>query len=124
MSQQNEFVSFLVESLQLIGPVTAKRMFGGHGIFLEGLMFGLVASSTLYFKVDDENIGAFKKEGMGPFTYSRKGKEFAMPYYQAPDEAMEDGEELIKWANLAYGAAIRAAARKNNKKTKASKKSR
>ncbi len=49
--EEKEFVSYLVELMQSIGPVRAQAMFGGHGIFLEQLMFGLVADSVLYLKV-------------------------------------------------------------------------
>ena len=52
--KEKEFVSYVVELMQSVGPVHAKGMFGGHGIFLDGLMFGLVADSVLYLKVDAE----------------------------------------------------------------------
>ncbi|MGI9286664.1 MAG: TfoX/Sxy family protein, partial [Pseudomonadales bacterium] len=45
-----EFVNFLLEQLSPIGPVRARGMFGGHGVYLEDLMFGLIADETLYFK--------------------------------------------------------------------------
>ena len=38
-----------------------------------------------------------------------------MSYYQAPEEALEDGEEMNLWANKAYGVALKAAAKKRNK---------
>ena len=41
--EEKEFTSYVVDLMQSIGPVNAKAMFGGYGIFLEGLMFGLVA---------------------------------------------------------------------------------
>jgi len=111
---EKEFVSYVVELMQTIGPVSSKRMFGGHGIFLEGLMFGLVADSTLYLKVDSETEKAFSDIGLKPFTYDKKGKEVKMSYYQAPEEALEDSDEMNTWANLAYSAALRAAAKKRN----------
>jgi len=53
-NEEKEFVTYVVDLMQSIGPVRAKGMFGGHGIFLEGLMFGLIADSVLYLKVDKE----------------------------------------------------------------------
>jgi DNA transformation protein len=112
---EKEFVSYVVELMQSMGPVRAKGMFGGHGIFLEGLMFGLVVDSILYLKVDKETENEFKARGLEAFTYYKKGKEFKMSYYQAPEEALEDGNELNTWANKAYCAALRAASKKRKK---------
>ena len=113
--EEKEFTSYVVELMQSIGPVSSRAMFGGYGIFLEGLMFGLVAESVLYLKADKESENEFKVKGLEQFTYNKKGKEFKMSYYHAPDEALEDGEEMKSWAAKAYGAALRAAAMKRNK---------
>lgn len=115
--EEKEFVSYIVELMQSdliqsIGTVKARGMFGGHGIFLDGSMFGLVADSVLYLKVDDENKSRFEEKGLEPFTYNKNGKEFKMSYYQAPEETLENSEEMSTWANLAYQAALRAAALK------------
>ena len=114
-NEEKEFVTYVVDLMQSIGPVRAKRMFGGHGIFLEGLMFGLIADSVLYLKVDKETEMDFKIRGLEAFTYNKKGKEFKMSYYQAPEEAIEDDEEMNSWANKAYGVALKAASKKQNK---------
>lgn len=112
---EKEFVSYVVELMQSIGPVGAKSMFGGHGIFLEELMFGLVSDSILYLKVDKETENEFNAKGLEAFTYNKKGKEFKMSYHQAPDEVFDDGEKMNCWANKAYCAALRAASKKRNK---------
>jgi len=112
---EKEFVSYVVELMQLIGPVHAKRMFGGYGIFIEELMFGLVADNVLYLKADSETVNEFIEKELEAFTYSKKGKEFKMSYYQAPEEALEEREEMNIWANKAYSAALRAASKKRNK---------
>ena len=113
--KEKEFVNYVVELMQSIGPVSAKGMFGGHGIFLDGLMFGLVADSILYLKVDQETEKEFKAKGLDAFTYNKKGKEFKMSYYQAPEDALEDAEEMNLWANKAYAGALRAASNKRAK---------
>jgi len=113
--KDTEFVTYVAELLQSVGPVNAKAMFGGHGIFLEGLMFGLIADNVFYLKVDKETEGAFKAKGLEAFTYSKKGKEYKMSYYQAPEEAMEDADEMNIWANTAYGVALKAASKKRIK---------
>ena len=90
-AEEKEFVAYVVELMQSIGPVRAKAMFGGHGIFLEDLMFGLVADSVLFLKVDKQTENNFKVRGLEAFTYMKKGKEFNMSYYQAPEEVLEEG---------------------------------
>ena len=112
---EKEYVSYIVELMQSMGPVHARGMFGGHGIFLEGLMFGLVADSVLYLKADAGTEDELKARMLEPFTYSKKGKTYRMSYYQAPEEALEDTEEMNIWANKAYGAALRAASKKRKK---------
>ena len=114
--QEKEFVTYLVDLMQSIGPVTAKSMFGGHGIFLNGLMFGLVADSALYFKTGKELQAELKTRGSEAFTYSKKGKEFKMSYYQAPEEALENSDEMKLWASKAYTAALQAAEKNPKKK--------
>ena len=47
-----------------------------------------------------------------PFTFERKGKAVVMSYFQAPDEVMESPDVMQYWASLAYGAALRAASKK------------
>ncbi len=112
---EKEFVSYVVDLMQSVGPVSAKGMFGGHGIFLGKLMFGLVADGILYLKADKEIIPEFEEKGLAAFSYIKNGKAFRMSYYQAPEEALEDVEEMNLWANKAYGAALRAGAKKRKK---------
>ena len=112
---EKEFVSYVVELMQSLGAVVAKSMFGGHGIFLEGLMFGLIADGTLYLKADKETESEFREKGLEAFTYHKKGKEFRMSYFQAPEEVLEDSEEMKTWANKAYSAARRATSKKRKK---------
>ena len=109
---EKEFSRYIVELMQSVGPVNAKAMFGGHGIFLDGLMFALIADSVLYLKIDKETENDFTAKGLEPFTYSKKGKEFKMSYYQAPGEVLEDHDEMYVWATKAYSAALRAASKK------------
>ena len=116
--QQREYVEHVIDLLQFIGPVESKSMFGGFGVFLEGLMFGLVAGNELYLKVDNQNRQDYEDLGLQAFSFEKNGKEFKMSYYQAPEEVMDDAEHLSTWASNAYGAAMRAAAKKGGKRKK------
>jgi DNA transformation protein len=111
-SEEQEFVSYVVDMLQTIGPVYSKKMFGGHGVFLEGLMFALIADNELFLKTDAESEDEFRERGLQPFTYNKKGKLIKMSYYQAPEEVMEDSDMMNEWGNKGYSAAVRAAMKK------------
>lgn len=108
MARSSEFVDFVLESLGPLGGVSARRMFGGHGIYKDGVMFGLIAEDQLYLKVDDGNRRAFEAEGLQPFTYAGKGRPVQMSYHEAPSEGLDDPEVLCDWARSAYAAARRA----------------
>jgi DNA transformation protein len=112
LAQANEFVEHLLELLEPMGIVNARRMFGGYGIYHDGLMFGLVANNTFYIKTDEMNRPEFEALGLGPFEYDKKGKIFKIAYYEAPAEALESSPEMLKWAESGYGAALRAADKK------------
>ena len=116
--EQREYAAHIVDLLQFIGPVESKSMFGGFGMFLEGLMFGLVAGNELYLKVDIQNLQDYEDLGLRAFSFEKQGRQFKISYYQAPEEAMEDAELLSDWASNAYGAAMRAAAKKGGKRKK------
>ena len=73
-NKEKEFAAYVVDLMQSLGPVQAKAMFGGYGIFLDGLMFALIADSVLYFKVDKTTENDFKLRDLEPFTYNKKGK--------------------------------------------------
>jgi DNA transformation protein len=102
------FAEHVVDLLQSMGPVDARSMFGGYGVFLDGLMFGLIADEVLYLKVDDENLPEFEELGLRPFVYDGKDRPVRMSYSEAPPDALDDAELLSRWASGAYAAARRA----------------
>ena len=110
--RHKEFVEYVVDLSQVIGPVYSKRMFGGHGIFLEGFMFGLVFNSTLYFKVDSDSRERYVNRGLEPFSYKRQGKKTNLNYYQAPEEVLDDLDIMRNWSNCAFEVAIRASVKR------------
>src|SRR5258707_8827952 len=75
----DEFVDYLREVFELFGPIRARKMFSGYGIYHNGLMFGLVAGDTLYLKGDAENANHREKEGLGRFEYSSGERVVKMP---------------------------------------------
>lgn len=91
---------FVLEQLERAVPEVAHRaMFGGVGIYSQGLFFALIADDTLYFKVDDTNRPEYEEQGMRQFD--------ALRYYEVPADALEDPEALRRWAEKAIAVAAR-----------------
>ena len=104
----SEFVDSLHEVFTAFGAIDSKRMFGGYGIYHDGLMFGLVADDVLYLKVDKQFEQRFEERGLSPFLYEKNGKQVKMSYYLAPEEIYDDPDVAREWAVLAFEAALRA----------------
>ena len=103
------FTDYVLERLEPFGGVTARRMFGGQGLFKGGLMFALIADGELFFKVDDSNRPDFEAVKSEPFTYEKKeGKTASLSYWYVPEEMIEDFDELKAWAAKAYVVAVKA----------------
>jgi DNA transformation protein len=122
MAVESDFVATVLDLLSRWGGVTARRMFGGYGLYRQGLMFALVADDVLYLKVDDQNRTAYEAAGVRPFTYDGKSKTVTLPYWEAPSELFDDPEAMIAWAQGAFAAAVRA--RKPEKPAKPAKRRR
>ena len=108
----DDFVDYVMELFGPFGTVAARRMFGGHGVYLDGLMFALVMEDTLYLKADEMNRIEFEQAGCEIFGYARKGKRATLNFFRAPEDAMESPELMLPWARTAYAAALRANAKK------------
>ena len=119
MSAGQAFVDHVAGRLLPLGPVQARRMFGGWGLFLDGVMFALIARDRLYLKADAESAARFEAAGCAPFTYQRKGKTIALSYREAPPDTLEgagDGAgDLLAWAELAVEAARRSPRKRKRK---------
>ncbi|MEO0851991.1 MAG: TfoX/Sxy family protein [Cyanobacteria bacterium J06648_11] len=114
MSEKQHFCHQVVSQLTLCGPVMARAMFGGYGLYCEGTMFALIADRELYFKVDDKNRADYERAGMVPFVYEGKHKPIAMSYYRLPADVFENVEMLSEWMDKARAAATRAKRPKRN----------
>ena len=54
-------------SLSELGDISSRPLFGGHGIYWNDVIFGMVFRDRLYFKVDEESKGEYLARGMRPF---------------------------------------------------------
>lgn len=112
---ENEFVTWLAEQLAGLGRVHARRMFGGHGLYLDDAMFAIVVDDIAYLKTDEGNRAAFARLGMEPFEYLRRGKPVQLGFLRLPDTALDERQELLRLARLALEAALRARARRRGR---------
>lgn len=115
MSASDGFIALLKDSLRLLGPVNARRMFGGAGLFADGVMFGLIADDTLYLKADDATKLKFEAEGLEPFSYDGKRGPIAMSYWRSPERLLDDPDEMMAWASVALEVARANAAKKSGR---------
>jgi DNA transformation protein len=113
MVASDSFAEFLREQLAPLGRVTMRRMFGKTGVFCDGLMFGMVTSDTLYFRVDDHNQAAFKEAAsFPPLSYEKKGCTIDLSFWRVPERLFDEPDELVTWARAALAAARRVAAKR------------
>jgi DNA transformation protein len=100
----DEIADFFAE----FGPVATRKMFGGTGVYRDGLMFALEAYGEILLKADAEIVPEFEAAGSRQFIYEGKGKPVAMSYWTVPEEAIDDPERRALWAQKAFQAAARS----------------
>lgn len=108
ISPPNEFVDYVLEIMSHWATVNSRKMFGGYGLYREGLMFALIADEALYFKTDAASVAQFERSGSLPFVYQSATRSVQMPYWSAPAESLESPAEMREWCQLAYASALRA----------------
>ena len=102
------------ELFSAFGPVSVRRMFGGAGLFAEGVMLALRIGDDIFLKADAETIPALQAEGSEPFSYqSKAGRRVLNSFWRMPDRLRDDPDELAIFARAALKAAHRAAAKKS-----------
>ena len=109
MSAKDAFANYCADLLSPLGPTRVRRMFGGHGIYVDDLFVAIVVGEVLYLKADAETLPRFEAAGCAPFTYAAKGRgRVSLGYRAAPAEAMDSPALMRPWAELAMQAALRA----------------
>jgi DNA transformation protein and related proteins len=110
MAKRLNFSDHLSELFAPLGKVSIRRMFGGAGVFCDGVMFGVIADDTLYFRVDEQSRGAFGNAvPFRPQPKTKGGRSVELPYLRAPDRLLDDPADLLVWARRALEAADRKA---------------
>ena len=101
--KKSSYVDYVVsDALSRLEGVTARAMFGGHGLYLNGTIFGLIADEVLYFKTDGSNRGEYEELGSKPFSYEgRRGRKITLSYWELPSEILDDADLVAEWARRA-----------------------
>ncbi len=108
------------ELFEPTGPVSIRRMFGGHGIFRDGLMIAIAADDALWLKTDAECRNMFESAGSRPFSFPKSdGSVTVLSYWSLPDEALDDPDAMRHWVHLAESAARRASLAAGSRKSRA-----
>jgi DNA transformation protein len=116
--------AFVVDLFEGVGGVSAKRMFGGLGVYADGVMFALVTGEgAVCIKADDHLKSELKLHGSTPWVWTpssgpRAGQSVEMGYWRLPENALDDPEEAAVWGRKALAVAQAA---KTKKKPKAKK---
>jgi len=119
MSANPEFVAFVAELLAPMGPLAAGRFFGGHAFKFDGVQFAMIMGNALYLRVDDTSRPAFMARGSQPFSYGTKKRRVRVDtYYAAPEELLDEPDDLVAWARRSLEVASKSSA---NKKTRRSR---
>lgn len=109
---KNLFLAYILKKLQPHGPITARAMFGGYGIYWDKIIFASIYANTLYFRADEYTINDFAPYNARPFVYEGTGKTLVLPYLTLPKEILENHTELPIWIQKAYQASLRHKKRK------------
>ena len=120
MANSPDFVALAIELLEPVGPVEARRMFGGHGVYARGVMFGLLDDDELFLKTDEVSRPRFVEAGCRQWVYVGKNARMEnTSYFRPPDAAHEDPEAMAPWARLALDSALRLREAKARPKARA-----
>lgn len=115
MPRNTSFHEYIVHDLlHDMSGVTSRQMFGGWGIYKNGVIFAIIIENELYTKVDEKNQPAFKNIGSSPFVYKRKdGKSATMSYWKIPEEIMEDREQFHELIQSSIEVSLRTKKKKS-----------
>lgn len=123
MPVTDSFIEYAKDLFAPFGEISVRKMFGGAGVYCDGVFFAIIVDDEIFLKADDISRPEFEALGLEPFRFEMKdGRVESMSYYNPPEDIFDDADELKRWTDMALGAAYRA--RKPAKKTKKRKKRR
>lgn len=116
MSGNDGLAEWLHEALEPMGRVAVRKMFGGAGAYVDGLIFGILADGELWIKADAESDPVFDAAGLPRFAYDFGDKKGSMNYRRAPADVYDDPQALREWVRLGLEASARAPKKKKKRR--------
>ncbi len=103
----SNYANYIVEILSPYGEIRARSMFGGYGVYKNGIIFALIVDDELYFKVNSSNRSQYEELDSEPFIYNAKGKKVTMSYWKVPMEILEDEDQIGNWLEQSYEISLK-----------------
>ena|SRR5204863_6166522 len=113
MPISNDFLAYVLEQLEPV-RASSRKMFGGAGIYVDGIFCGLIDDDVLFLKSDEATREDFLSRGS--VKWSPPGMEPTLGYLSCPDEVLEDPDELAVWMRRACDVALRKQAKPKTRK--------
>ncbi|MBS0605115.1 MAG: TfoX/Sxy family protein [Verrucomicrobia bacterium] len=111
-----DFVDQFLACLLPHGPISARAMFGGWGIYYDDVIFAIIVEKQLYFRIDENSRADFESRGSKQFIYEGMKGPVGMPYFTVPDSILKNPKELKQWIDRAYLASL--SSKKSSKRSK------
>jgi DNA transformation protein len=110
MAVSSDYLQFILEQLNGLGEVHARRMFGAAGLYCDEIFFGIISEDTLYLRVDEASRPDYTSRGMQAFRPYADRPELSMTYFEVPADVLEDSAELLTWSRRALASRAAGAA--------------
>jgi DNA transformation protein and related proteins len=98
--EPDSFSTYVLDQLSGLGPVEARRLFSGHGLYWREQIFGLIDDGRVYFRVSDETRPDYVALGSVPFE--PMPGQVMKGYYEVPGAVLEDEHRTVAWARTAW----------------------
>ena len=118
MAVQPSYLEYVLEQLAALPALRSNRMFGGIGLYSDGVFFGLIDDDTLFFKTNDSNIAPYRERNMPRFMPFPDRPDAVLGYHQVPADVIEDAETLVTWARSSVAVAVARQAAKAKSRRK------
>lgn len=107
--KKSGYIDYIIDSITSLGGIKTRKMFGGYGMYKNGVFFAIISEDIVYFKVDKHNQPDYEMYGSKPFSYEGKNKKvITVSYWQVPPDVFDDHSMLEQWVKKAVFAAQRA----------------
>lgn len=95
------------ELLEAVGPITHRKMFGGAGLYADGVIFAILIRDEIFLKADDALGAELEAAGGARWVYqsSKRDTPVSMPYWRLPEDAYDDADAAAAWARKALEVA-------------------